>query len=44
MKNLLLLQTIDLTLSCCDKDGQFFAGKELLPPENQTGANTFGLL
>lgn len=28
----------------CDKDGQIFAGKDQLPPETQTGANTVGCL
>lgn len=44
MKNLLFILAIALTLSCCDKDGQLFAGKDQLPPETQIGANTVGCL
>nr|WP_315174346.1 hypothetical protein [uncultured Flavobacterium sp.] len=44
MKNLLLLILTVFTLISCDKDGQIFAGKDQLPPETQTGANTVGCL
>lgn len=44
MKNLLFLLVTLLSLSCCDKDGQIFAGKDQLPPATQTGANTVGCL
>ena len=44
MKNLLLLFTLILTLSCCNKDDNPFSGKDQLPAETQTGANTVGCL
>nr|WP_315148777.1 DUF6252 family protein [uncultured Flavobacterium sp.] len=44
MKNLILILFTTFVLSSCDKDGQFFAGKDQLPPETQTGANTVGCL
>ena len=44
MKKLLLLLCTTFLLSSCDKDGQIFAGKDQLPPETQTGANTVGCL
>ena len=44
MKKLLLVLVTTFFLSSCDKDGQIFAGKDQLPPETQTGANTVGCL
>jgi hypothetical protein len=44
MKNLILLLTLTLTLSCCNKDDNHFSSKDQLPPETQTGANTVGCL
>ena len=44
MKNLLFILALAFTLSCCDKDGQIFSGKDQLPAETQTGANTVGCL
>jgi hypothetical protein len=44
MKNLFFLLTAITLLTACDKDGQIFAGKDQLPPETQTGANTVGCL
>ncbi|EKT4499498.1 hypothetical protein ABF176_001868 [Flavobacterium psychrophilum] len=44
MKNLILLLTLTLTLSCCNKDDKPFPGKGQLPAETQTGANTVGCL
>nr|WP_315258202.1 hypothetical protein [uncultured Flavobacterium sp.] len=45
MKNLLLLLTIALTLSCCDKDDDKPKNPiDQLPPATQIGANTFGCL
>jgi Family of unknown function (DUF6252) len=44
MKKLLLLLCTTFLLSSCDRDGQIFAGKDQLPPETQTGANTVGCL
>ena len=42
MKNLLLLLALTLTLLSCDKGT--FKGKDQLPAETQTGANTVGCL
>lgn len=42
MKNILLLFTLAIVLNSCDKDT--FAGKDQLPAETQTGANTVGCL
>ena len=42
MKNLILLITIALTLSCCDNDDD--NSGDTLPPATQTGANTVGCL
>lgn len=44
MKKLFFLLTAIALLTSCDKDGQIFAGKDKLPPETQTGANTVGCL
>ena len=44
MKNLFLLLITTFTLSCCNKDDNPFSGKEQLPAETQTGANTVGCL
>lgn len=44
MKNLFFLLTAITLLASCDKDGQIFAGKDQLPPDTQTGANTVGCL
>ncbi|SEA48996.1 DUF6252 family protein [Bizionia paragorgiae] len=46
MKKLLLLLTVSLTLSCCNKndDDQPTNPIDQLPPATQTGANTFGFL
>jgi hypothetical protein len=46
MKNLFLLLTLTLTLSCCNKDDDPQPVSELdkLPPATQVGANTFGCL
>jgi hypothetical protein len=44
MKKLLLLLCTTFLFSSCDKDGQIFAGKDQLPAETQTGANTAGCL
>nr|WP_315258206.1 hypothetical protein [uncultured Flavobacterium sp.] len=45
MKNLLLLLTIAIALSCCDKDDDKPKNPiDQLPPATQTGANTFGCL
>ena len=44
MKKLFFLLTAITLLNSCDKDGQLFAGKDQLPPETQTGANTVGCL
>ena len=44
MKNLILLLTLTLTLSCCNKDDNPFSSKDQLPPETQKGANTAGCL
>jgi hypothetical protein len=44
MKKLFFLLTAISLLTSCDKDGQVFAGKDQLPPETQTGANTVGCL
>ncbi|CAN1546117.1 hypothetical protein MCETHM1_01963 [Flavobacteriaceae bacterium] len=44
MKNLFFLLTAIALLTSCDKDGQIFAGKDQLPTETQTGANTVGCL
>ena len=45
MKNLILLFTIIITLSCCNKDDeQPKTELEKLPPATQTGANTAGCL
>ena len=44
MKKLLLLLVTTFVLSSCDRDGQIFAGKDQLPQETQTGANTVGCL
>lgn len=44
MKKLLLVIVATFAFSSCDKDGQIFAGKDQLPPETQTGANTVGCL
>ena len=41
MKNLLLLVTILVTLSCCSNNDD---NGDTLPPETQTGANTVGCL
>tara|TARA_B110000259_G_C13993077_1_gene393317 strand:- start:1078 stop:1617 length:540 start_codon:yes stop_codon:yes gene_type:complete len=45
MKNLLLLLTITLTLSCCKKDDDQSTNPiDQLPPATQTGEQTFGCL
>jgi hypothetical protein len=44
MKKLFFLLATIALLASCDKDGQLFAGKDKLPPETQTGANTVGCL
>jgi len=44
MKNLILILFTTFVFSSCDRDGQIFAGKDQLPPETQTGANTVGCL
>jgi hypothetical protein len=44
MNKLLLLLTLTLTLSCCNKDDSPFSSKDQLPEETQTGANTVGCL
>jgi Family of unknown function (DUF6252) len=44
MKKLLLVIVATFAFSSCDKDGQIFAGKDQLPPQTQTGANTVGCL
>jgi hypothetical protein len=44
MKKLILLLTLTLTLSCCNKDDNPFSSKDQLPAETQTGANTVGCL
>lgn len=44
MKKILLLLTITLTLSCCDKDDAPNNPIDQLPPATQTGANTAGAL
>ncbi|TXD80791.1 hypothetical protein ESY86_19970 [Subsaximicrobium wynnwilliamsii] len=45
MKNLLLLLTITLTLSCCKKDDDQSENPiDQLPPATQTGEQTFGCL
>jgi hypothetical protein len=44
MKKLFFLLTAITLLTSCDKDGQIFAGKDQLPSETQTGANTVGCL
>lgn len=44
MKKLLLVLVATFAFSSCDRDGQIFAGKDQLPPETQTGANTVGCL
>lgn len=44
MRNLILILIAIFLLNGCDKDGQIFAGKDQLPPETQTGANTVGCL
>ena len=44
MKNLILLFTLTLTLSCCNKDDNPSSSKDQLPAETQTGANTVGCL
>lgn len=41
MKNLLFLFAMAFTLSCCSKDDN--KSPNQLPPETQTGANTFGV-
>jgi len=44
MKKLLLLILTTFTLSCCDQDEKPKNPIDQLPPETQTGANTFGCL
>lgn len=46
MKKLILLFTISFTLSCCNNDDDNNSQNPIdqLPPETQTGANTFGFL
>jgi len=45
MKNILLLLTFTLTLSCCHKDDdQPIPEINKLPPATQTGVNTAGCL
>jgi hypothetical protein len=44
MKKILLLLTLTLTLSCCNKDDNPFSSKDQLPAETQTGANSVGCL
>lgn len=46
MKKLILLFTISLTLSCCNNDDNNNTQNPIdqLPPETQTGENTFGCL
>ncbi|MFV0566696.1 MAG: hypothetical protein ACK5NB_12800 [Flavobacteriaceae bacterium] len=44
MKKLLILLTLTLALSCCNKDDAPTNPIDQLPPETQTGANTFGFL
>lgn len=43
MKKLTIFLTLLATLSCCDKDDPC-QGVECLPPETQSGKNTFGYL
>lgn len=44
MKRIFLLLTLSLILSCCNNDDQSTNPIDQLPPETQTGANTFGCL
>jgi len=44
MKKLFFLLIVIMVFNSCDRDGQIFGGKDQLPPETQTGANTVGCL